>query len=130
VNKLLVVIISTSILLTLSFPSAFATSYTIADTLTGGDCVALGGTWDNVLKICTVNNLTINSVDTLQINSGITFVIDGLLLLSGNLNNDGTIEIHILRILSGGVMSNLITGTINNNGNFDPDFVAYGENLN
>ena len=57
-------------------------------------------------------------------------VIDRLLLLSGNLNNDGTIEIHILRILSGGAMSNLITGTINNDGNFDPDFVPYEENLN
>jgi len=65
---------------------AYATTFTIEDAPDGGDCVVLGGTW--VGSTCTIDDLTINSGDTLIITNGARVIVEE------NLTNHGTILIE------------------------------------
>jgi len=64
----------------------YATTFTIEDAPDGGDCVVLGGTWFSTF--CAIDDLTINSGDTLIVTNGArVFVLE-------NLTNHGTILIE------------------------------------
>jgi len=88
---------------------AFATTFTISDTTTGGDCVALGGSWNNIQKICTITNLTVSSSDILVIDGVFFFILDTVF-------NSGTIQVNGGSTIQSGAIIIFDSASLVNNG--------------
>jgi len=88
---------------------AFATTFTISDTTTGGDCVALGGSWNNIQKICTITNLTVSSSDILVIDGVFFFILDTVF-------NSGTIHVNGGSTIQSGAIIIFNSASLVNNG--------------
>ncbi|HMK32378.1 MAG TPA: hypothetical protein VK431_02010, partial [Nitrosopumilaceae archaeon] len=78
-NKVLILPIFALLVFALpvSIQNAHATGFELQVGDGNGACEALGGTWDGGTNTCTVFSLTINSGDTLTIDSGVILAMSG-----------------------------------------------------
>jgi len=96
-----------------SSSDSFTTVVSVIDPNNQNSCQLIGGSWDSNANTCTVANLTIESGDTLQIDSTKALVNSGMITNAGDVVNNG--------FMTGtGQFINNAGGTITNNNTFNP----------
>lgn len=79
----------------------------------GPSCAAIGGTWTG-FRTCTVSSLSVNPLETLTVDTGVTLNNTGSITIDGKLDNLGGFVANN----RGGVISVSQTGALNNLGGF------------